>query len=300
MIPVLSGVAVAIGLYLAALAAVTRLGLRPPRIPLYLSASQFDCPQETVAFVTEDGVPLRAWWMGHERPKAIVFVGHGYLMNRCEHVAAAARLWRAGYACLLVDFRVHGDSGGRLCGLGYHERKDVAAAVRWARGRAPGVAVVLYGGSMGAAACAWAAADDACLADALILDSPYSTLPDAMSGIVRVFLGSKAQALFAPGIFLSSWWLRFRPWDLDLTDALRKIERPILLLHGRRDRLIPPARAERNAAAIRNLHGPVWFDSGHVEARMDDPRGYVDTLLAFLAEVLPNRDEPKSQPPARL
>lgn len=282
----ISALAVAVVFYVAALVAVTRLGLRPPRVPLYLSATQFECPQETVSFVTADGVSLRAWWLGHDEPKGIVFVGHGYLMNRCEHVAAAAQLWRRGYACLLVDFRVHGDSGGRRCGLGFHEREDVAAAVRWARERAPDVPVVLYGGSMGAAACAWAAAEDPRLADALILDSPYSTLPDAMSGIVRVFLGKTAQALFAPGILLSGLWLGFRPWKLDLTDALRRIEQPVLLLHGKRDRLIPPERARRNAAAIPNLHGPVWFDSGHVEARMDDPQAYVATLVAFLDETL--------------
>lgn len=277
-------------IYFGAVWLVVRVGLRPPRMPLFLTPAALDCPQEDVAFQTRDGLTLRGWWLPADAPKGCVVIAHGYLMNRCELSIVGSKLRQAGWDVLMFDLRAHGESQGQRCGMGKHEAMDVEAAAQFARARSGERPVVLLGSSMGGAASAMALAKRADLADALILDSVYSQLPDAAMGSLRVFVGHWAPRAFAPGIVLAWPMLGFKPWKVDLADHLPSVRCPVLVLHGGRDGLIPPDRARRNVEALPNPHGPVWFeDAGHCEGRMLEPKRYVEVVLGFCDELAEGR-----------
>src|SRR5258708_7368760 len=85
---------------------------------------------EPVQFVASDGVPLKGgWWPAGEPSRAIVLL-HGLGANRLQMLPRAQWLHSIGYATLLFDFRGCGESGGKS-GLGYDERLDVGAALRF-------------------------------------------------------------------------------------------------------------------------------------------------------------------------
>jgi hypothetical protein len=98
----------------------------------------------------------------------------GYRLPKCTLLAEARALMEMGYGCLLVDFRGHGGSDGRITSLGYREALDVEAACGWARRR--GGPVLLYGSSMGVAAVLRAVALGLAAPDALLLESPFDRL----------------------------------------------------------------------------------------------------------------------------
>jgi uncharacterized protein len=271
-------------LYLAIIFGIAWLSLHPIRTPVFISPGLLGSPQEDVIIPTRSHT-LRGWWVQGEDKVVCVFI-HGYLMNRAELAPVAFQLWRLGVSSLLIDLRAHGRSGGKSCTLGYREREDVKDALRYARSRAPGAKVVVVGSSMGAAASALALAEEPSLADALVMDSGYSRLSNAILGWWRFLGGTPLMVLLAPTVYLATPMAGFWPFSIDIANALRRIgPKPVLHLHGTKDSLALPTEAERNREACVGPTELVWFDGhGHSEYRWEEPKRYMSELLRFLQE----------------
>lgn len=282
---------VPIGLYLLAMFLVARFSASPIRLPVYLSPGSLGYPQRDVELHAEDGTILRAWWVDRENPEFVAVLAHGYMMNRCEPVPVAAHLHDLGGASLLVDLRAHGKSRGSRTSLGWLERLDVLAAVREARHRHPGVPLVLWGGSMGGAATAFAAAELEPKADVLILDSVYTSLHDAMQGWWGFFLGGKRQWLLKPSNLFARMLLPKDPKEMDVARALEQAGHPpTLLLYGTRDSLAGPSAIERNRRAAGERVRLVMFEGcEHSEGRWLQPEIYRESVESFLRETLRTR-----------
>ena len=273
--------------YFLVIVGVAWLSVHPVRTPLFLSPGAMELPQEDVEFTTADGIRIRGWWMaaeGRQERKTVVILLHGYLMTRSELTPLGARLWKQGCSCLLIDFRAHGSSGGKKCGVGWLERLDVGAAMAWVREREPDARIVLIGSSMGAAALSLAAAEFGG-ASALILDCGYSRLTSAALGWWR-FIGGKWLALaFAPTVLAAAPLVGVNPFKVDVARALTKANLPTLLIHGELDMLALPSEAERNLAACGDKGKLIWMpNSNHAEGRWIHPELYENAVMAFLRE----------------
>jgi uncharacterized protein len=274
-----------LAVYLLILLAVAWFSTHPFRLPFYISPGALQAPQEEVR-VPSGGLELRGWWMERPGSDRVVVLCHGYMMNRCEMTPEAFFFWQQGMSCLMLDFRAHGRSGGRLCTLGELERSDVVAAVEYARSRVPGARVALMGSSMGSAAAALAVAERPGLVDLLILDSCYSRLSSAISGWWR-FIGNDLLAWFlAPVALVAVPLVRLNPFRVDVAKALAKIEgTPVLFLHGDCDRLASPEEARRNYEAANEPKRIVWWPGcNHSEGRWTHAPAYREELLNFLDE----------------
>lgn len=269
--------------YLAILLIVGWISVHPPRTPVFASPGSMGTPQETVRIEGEAGF-LWAWWVPAENPKGAVVLAHGYCMNRAELAGEAALLWKHGYSCLLLDFRGHGQSQAAPCSFGWRERRDVAVAVRWVRERVDGP-VGIYGSSMGAAACAFAQAEDASLADFVILDSSYDRLASAILGWWRFLGGRPLMWALAPTAVVAAPLAKINPFSIQVEDACRQITVPTLVMHGLADNLALPKEAEENANALAGPKAIAWFEGmRHSEARWEKPVEYRNALLTFLRD----------------
>lgn len=276
----------ALAVYLLTLAVITWASLHPPRIPVFFSPGGLGAPQEEVEFKTPDGNTLRGWWIEAPNAKGVAVLSHGYVMNRSELAPVAYVLWQMGISSLLFDFRAHGRSGGKVTTMGFKEGEDVTAAALYARERCPGGPLVLIGSSMGSAASAFAAATRPDIADALVLDSCYSTLASASLGWWR-FLGGKLLAvILSPVTIFAIPAIGFNPFRVDVSEAMRKLStKPVLFLHGNRDVLALPKEATRNHKAWGGSREIVWFEGcGHAEGRWIHPELYQDSLVRFLED----------------
>ncbi|MCB8932400.1 MAG: lysophospholipase [Fimbriimonadaceae bacterium] len=274
-----------LALYVAVLAGVAWFSARPFRTPIFLSPGAMGVAQEEISLKTRDGVTLRGWWVDVPNAPVVAVIAHGYMMNRSELVPQAVWLAQRGIACLLLDLRAHGRSGGKMCGFGYLERADVRAGIDAARGRCPGAKVILLGSSMGSAASTFAAAEAPELVDGLVLDSAYSTLLSGMFGWWRFLGGPVLAVVLAPTVLLALPMLRVRPRKVDVASALATLKQPVLLLHGDADDLALPSEARRNEAAAHQSE-LVWLGGcGHSEGRWIHPDTYFEALDRFLARV---------------
>lgn len=271
-----------LALYTLGLASVAWLTLHPVRVPIFLSPGALGLPQEPVSFQSADGTQLKGWWMDHPNPTAVVVLAHGFMMNRAEPIPMAKRLYEAGYACLVFDFRAHGSSAGKRCTIGWKERLDAAAALAHARERYPNRPCLGWGSSMGGAALTLAVAHERANVDALILDSTYTRLYDSNCGWWRTFFGPIGQRTLQPTWIFGWLFSGVDPRKVDIAQALESVKVPVLLLYGDLDLIVPPEHARRNFAATSK--GTLHFFEGvqHSQPRWFQTQKYDAHVFEFL------------------
>ena len=240
---------------------------------------------------TEDGVVLRGWFIGGTGPRTVIML-HGRDGRRDDPTIGLMTIARAfhdhGYGLLLFDFRAHGLSGGDRYSLGDWERRDVAGALAYLRGRGiSGVGVI--GFSMGAGTALRAAPAHPEMR-ALVLDSPFADLPSLIDQHLTEVSG--LPRLFTPGILLMAQAL----YGMDLLDDRPVQEmatlgtRPILLIASTTDDYIPVSQAYAlQAAGATDPNLQVWFTTGptHVRSFKDYPAEYLRRVMGFFDANLP-------------
>ena len=163
---VLAGLPVSVVLAGLVLSAPSRASIGPP--PAVLPTA------EAVTIPSGSGAALQGWWVPGLPGHGAVVLMHGVRGNRLQLVERARLLAADGVAVLLFDFQAHGESGGSRITFGKLEGMDAAAAVRFARGRAPGEPLGAVGISLGGAA---ALLGPGVLdVDALVLEAVYPTI----------------------------------------------------------------------------------------------------------------------------
>jgi pimeloyl-ACP methyl ester carboxylesterase len=249
---------------------------------------------EDVSFTSADGNRLSGWYLPASTPRAVqIVMTHGLFRSRYEMLGRGVALWRAGYGVLLYDLRRHGRSAAEFSTVGYDERHDVAAAVRFVRARAPGQPIALLGVSMGAAATLLAAADAAAEPDiiAVVAESSFLSFADTVRhhvALIRLPRGLSLPAFpFATLLIkFTAWRMGFRAEDFDLVRAVRRIRCPVLFIGGGRDQRMPnetvlePLYAAAAHPLKRKL---VVADATHGRAYDTDPAAYTAAVREFLA-----------------
>jgi pimeloyl-ACP methyl ester carboxylesterase len=258
---------------------LTRPSNRPPRVnPLAVGHDA-----ESWSVRTEDGLTLRGWYYPTPSHRRLVVLVHG--MGECWDVMAGLGrdLHARGYDLLLFDLRGHGRSDPSRLTMGRRERADVRAVLAWARehGFEPG-RVGWIGQSMGASTVLMEGVDNPDVRLA-VLDSPYGDLPELLDS--QLTRHSHLPGFFNPGILLAAR----RAYGVRTDDlvpirlASRWGDRPVLLIHGEADTVVPI----RQAYALQHSLGPSCRlvrlpGVEHVEAYRSNPKGYVALVHSFL------------------
>ncbi|MEN3331752.1 MAG: transporter, family, purine base/nucleoside efflux pump [Blastocatellia bacterium] len=271
---------------------VTRASTRPMDRRLTTTPQDYQAEYKDVEFTASDGVRLSGWLLPSRDRRATIIFSHGLFRSRRELLVRAVDLWRLGYGVLLYDARNHGDSGAARVTLGYDERLDAEAAVRFLRDEAhTSDKLVLFGISMGAATALLAAAETPEVA-AIISDSSYLNFKDTSDHHIRLFMHLPAFPLANEIRALMEWRGKFDGDKLDALDAVRRLgERPAMFIAAANDKRMPPDIAEKlyNASAsgkrkLLVIDGPGSEIHGH--AYQADPQRYVNEIAAFLKDAL--------------
>jgi len=254
----------------------------PPRPPAALGLRY-----EDVRFpAAVDGVQLSGWLVrpsGRDR-RCTVVMAHGKGGTRSSRGALriAAGLARAGYGVLLFDLAGHGESAFRRFSLGLHESRDVRGAVRYAVRRQDTRCVAGLGFSTGAVALLDAAAVEPAIA-AVVADSAWADTRRLLDEQLPV--ESRLPGLFTPPVLgMVELLYGLDPDEIRPVEDLNRIApRPVLLVNGASDDLVPVPEARALARAGRP-GSTLWLVPGaeHVAAHTERPQEYMTRLLRFL------------------
>ena len=244
----------------------------------------FGLAAEEVRFESEDGTRLAAWWVPHDRPRAVALVCHGYAAARSSQLSVARELHELGCASLLLDFRGSGESEGDVTTIGWDEALDVAAAARLAAARAPNAPLVLFGTSMGGAAVLRACAVHHVEPAAVAVESVF----DRLKTTVGRRFSSMGLPAWPAADALVFWGGASGGFDASLHNPVEYAEAvscPLLVLHGGDDARVSVSEARSIAAAAGDGMFVVFDGVGHEQlltARRDGWRLAVRTLLDAL------------------
>lgn len=218
---------------------------------------------EELRLVASDGVELSAW-LCHPRAttptRGAVLVSHGNAGNIGDRLHIARLLVEAGFATLLYDYRGYGlscgepgEQGTYLDALAAHD----ALVERGFEGR-----IVGYGESLGGAVTVELALHRELRA--VCLQSSFRSLPAVAAEHYR---------------WLPVRWLVRHHYASE--DKIAALGVPLLVLHGRSDRVVPFAHGKRLTALAAEPKQLVELPGGHNDDPFAKPT-VREALLSFL------------------
>lgn len=206
----------------------------------------------------------KSWWFAGDphRPALAVFHGNGEIIE--DWLATAANLRSQGYNVLLVEYPGYGGSPGAPTHTTLIENARRAMNEAKPLHDGPWIAV---GISLGTGVATALARDGSF--DAVALIAPYSSMT------------AMATRRLAPGFLVRD---RF-----DNLAALHGFIKPVLIIHGKKDRSIPPAMASQVAAVC----------AGPVDLRLLDSHGHqsvlggdvLDIVTTWVNQIFPLRQQ---------
>ena len=270
-----------------------RAGYPTPRPP-QRTPDDLGLPFEDVTVPTSGGLALPGWFIpaGTGTSGPGVAIVHGWESARDRLLPMAHFLHAAGFHCLAVDVRGHGANPAETLPITAGEfGADALAAWRALDARPEVTSAAVLGHSMGAIGAILAAAAEPRIAAVVATSAPA----DPWRLTRQTF--RLARLPFPDPIAYPLAWLTTRVYleprghrvaDISAAEALRRIEAPVLLVHGSEDAVVPVAHLER-LRRIREAAGrptdSLIIDGGQHSWLYEFPV-YRRTVAAFLATAL--------------
>ena len=269
-----------------------RAGYPVPRPP-QVTPADLGLPYQIVDVRSGDLV-LPGWFIPAEggRPGPGVALIHGWESARDRLLPMAVFLNAAGFHCLAVDVRGHGANIAESLPITAAEfGSDALAAFRALAVRPEVTDVALLGHSMGAIGAILAAAAEPRVAAVVATSTPA----DPWRLTLQTF--RLARLPIPSAIAWPLAWLTTRVYlrprghlmrNISASEALRSIDRPMLLVHGAADGVVPVAHLGRLAAVAERSGRDVEtlvVDGGQHSWLYEFPE-YRRSVAAFLARAL--------------
>jgi alpha-beta hydrolase superfamily lysophospholipase len=248
---------------------------------------------QQVRFDAADRATLEGWLIPAGRPSdATVIIAPGRGLTKACYLSHAKAFRDNGYNVLLFDLRGEGGSSGHTRSFGVLEARDVLGAVSYLRRAHPGASRHLFGFgiSHGAAAIiAAAGADDRI--EAVVVDSAFADAGSSLNRLTAPLPGPAGAYVRAATLLLASAELGCNLYE---AGAVRKIAgvspRPVLIVHGKADKVSGDEQAERLYAAAGE---PKMLckvaNAGHGQCFLYAPEAYLAQALGVFRSVRESR-----------
>ena len=238
---------------------ISYIATHPPRRNSKRTPENFGAAFDLVSFSARDGAQLSGWHIPAKslaEARGVVILCHGMMKTRADMLGWAEALWEHGFALLLFDFRGYGRSADELCSAGYKEVQDLLGALDYVESRPElaGLPIGVFGFSMGGAVSIMTAADDLRIQAVATLGA-FATLDRAV--------WQRCKRHFGPFGPIAKWAMtnigfvkRWYPVEFSRVSPINAVTRitprPLLLLHGGRDKIV-------NLADAHDLYGAAGY-----------------------------------------
>lgn len=278
----LAAVAAALGIWILLGYGVAEFIVRPRNAPIRPLADLAGKPVESVTVTAEDGVTLSAWLVRGLPDRAVVLAA-GIDADRRALVGRGEFYLARGFTVMLPDLRGTGESAETPVTIGWEERKDILACVRFLRERGH-EHVGVNGISLGASAIAYSFQHDPDYAF-VVLESCYDTLDNAWRNRLAMF--NVPHAITLPVRWFVESKLGQPAEVLAPVAYMDQCDAPTLVLAGDSEPELKvtetDALFQRCGAQDKRLY---LFQGGrHQDFLSRFPEEYTDILDAFLEDV---------------
>ena len=240
---------------------------------------------EDVTLKTSDNLKLSAWFIpAKNKTSDTIIVTHGYPFDKAN-VLPVVTFLRERYNILMFDFRYFGGSEGSFTTVGYHEKKDLLAAIYYLKQRNKKGKIGVWGISLGASTAIMTATktDDI---KAIVADSAYASLDRMVKQTYRIFWFLKYPFVWTTEFF-AGMFLGFNVNDVNPLGDVGNVNAAIFFIHGKKDLQIPFENSEVLYDAAKD-HKELWLveGTGHCQAHAAKGKEYEERVLDFYDKYL--------------
>ena len=230
---------------------------------------------------------IEGWWLSRPETNRVIIGCTGYRASKSDLVGIGTALWRAGFNVLLFDYHGHGAGRGAPVTLAWREVHDFYAALAYTERRLSDARIGVIGFSMGAAIAIWGSAQRPQVR-AVVADSPFATHADVLSHAI-------AHTIHIPGepfTHIADYFIKQRAGyhnaDVEPLRFVASIApRPLLIIHGTADQMIPVEHAYRLYAAAAEPK-ELWIGEGapHCGTYFLNRQEYCQRVASFFTRAL--------------
>lgn len=170
-----------------------------------------------------------------------IIVCHPYRSRAKDMGAMCSSFVEWGYNVLALDARAHGNSNGKMIGMGWMERSDTMLWIEKLLAEHPNAEIALYGVSMGGAGVA-------CVCGEALPPQVKCVIEDCgFSSVLKIFKMHQRRMFKLPAfplLYVSSLICKLRVGyffgEANAAAQVAKCRIPILMIHGLDDKFVPP------------------------------------------------------------
>jgi dipeptidyl aminopeptidase/acylaminoacyl peptidase len=270
-----------------------RAGYPTPRPPQRTPAD-VGLAFEAVTAPTDDGLALPAWFVPAEggRPGPGVALVHGWESARDRLLPIVQFLHAAGFHCLAVDVRGHGANAAEALPITAGEfGTDALAAFRALDARREVTSGAILGHSMGAIGAILAAAEEPRIRAVVATSAPADPWRLTRQTFRLARLPIPDVIAYPLAWLTTRVYVRPRGHEIvriSATEALRRIDRPVLLVHGAEDTVVPVAHLHRleTVTLATGVPAETLEIAGGLHSWLYEFPVYRRTVAAFLTRAL--------------
>jgi pimeloyl-ACP methyl ester carboxylesterase len=196
-----------------------------------------ECKAKPITLTTQDGLKLAGLLMMRPRARRTVVMCHGYGMTK-EYMRPYVDMLPDDNI-LLFDFRAQGESEGDTISIGFHEKKDVLAAIAHIQEheQLKKLPIIGLGVSMGAASLLSAAKECPHAFKGIILDSTFARLVDQVCQTFAKRTGLPTMPFMKVAVFLFEYLANCRITDVMPCEFIEKVCCPVFIIHSECDQV---------------------------------------------------------------
>ena len=272
--------------------------IRPKRADHFILFTPFtlDLPAEEVTFSPLYGDHLvQGIYIARPDASTSSLISPGYRRTYTDLLGMCKHLWMAGHNVLAFDYNGHGTYVGAPITFGYREVNDFLGAVSYAKLRAPEARIGAMGFSMGGAITIMGGAR---MSDvlAIVADSAFASHRSAIEMALRQELHLPANKGAKAAMKAMRWiadlvlagragyhFHQLEPWR----EIVRFAPRPVLLVHGLSDTVVPPSDSVRLYEAA-GMPKALWHlpETEHSKGYVTDSERYTTKVISFFDHYL--------------
>lgn len=181
--------------------------------------------------------------------KGTIILLHGIRSNKESFLELSNKLSSIGYNSIALDSRAHGESQGTHCTFGVKEKKDISELINILKTENISSNIGVWGQSLGGAIGLQALGYDKRI-NFGIIESTFSDFKTITNDYFNYHLGFNINFLTDYLIYRSGKIAEFNPNDAKPIEYCKKINQPILIIHGNKDKRINIKYAKANFANI--------------------------------------------------
>ena len=209
---------------------------------------------------------------------------HGYTGKRQQMYSYARYYAEQGYNVLTPDMRSHGDSEGKVIGMGWLDKEDVKLWIDHVLGIDPDAQIILHGVSMGGATVMMTSGEDLPHnVKAIIDDCGYTSVWDEFTDEARYLFNISQFPILYTASAISKIRAGYSFQEASALEQVKNTSIPIFFIHGEEDNFVNTRMVySLYDACISQKDLYVVEGAGHGQALYMDPDKYFTKVFGFI------------------